>query len=100
MKIFVRGSVTLLASRAPPVTVIGPPSDLTTSPGCTVRVPSLTVSEPSSTYPRAPVAALTIGVCHDRSLLAVPWKAMTSRALPDPTFPRTLRVKSATTPFR
>src|SRR6267143_333469 len=48
----------------PPLMVIGPPSDLTTSPCPTIRFFAWTVRPPSSRYPRGWVDVAFLGVIH------------------------------------
>src|SRR6266480_4816941 len=72
-----------VAVTAPPLMVIGPPSDFTTSP------------EPTNRYPRGCVDVALLGVIHARSWLALPSKTTASRPLPLPTLPRMFAAKSA-----
>src|SRR6266550_7127769 len=48
----------------PPLIVIGPPSDLTTSPEPTSRFPPWSVRPPSNRYPRGCVDVALLGVIH------------------------------------
>src|ERR1700674_1799040 len=85
----------------PPLMVIGPPSDLTTSPAPTVSFPPWSVTPPSSRYPRPCVdVALLLGVIHVRSPVTWPLNTRASRPFPLPTLPRMLPVKSADTAGR
>src|ERR1700694_3322950 len=85
----------------PPLMVIGPPSDLTTSPAPTISFPPWSVTPPSSRYPRPCVdVALLLGVIHVRSPVTWPLNTRASRPFPLPTLPRMLPVKSADTAGR
>ena len=89
-----------IALTFPPLMVIGPPSDLTTSPEPTVSFPPSSVKPPSNRYPRACVDGLLLGVIQVRSLVTVPSIASASSPFPLPTLPRMFRTKSADTAFR
>src|SRR2546430_13331976 len=89
------GVLVPVAVTAPPLMVIGPPSDLTTSPEPTSRFPPWSVRAPSNKYPRGCVDVASLGVIHARSRLAVPSNTMASRPLPPPTLPRMFPAKSA-----
>src|SRR6266852_6119571 len=86
-----------LAVMFPPLMVIGPPSDLTTSPGPTTSFPPWSVRPPSNRYPRACVDPALLGRIHVRSLVTLPSNTRASRPLPLPTLPRMFPVKSADT---
>src|SRR5712691_110583 len=91
-------SVTLpISVTAPPLMVIGPPSDLTTSPGPTSRFPPWSVTLPSNRYPRACVDAALLGVIQVRSRVTLPSNTTASRPFPLPTLPRMFPAKSADT---
>src|SRR6266567_3464006 len=53
-----------VAVTAPPLMVIGPPSDFTTSPEPTSRFPPWSVRAPSNRYPRGCVDVALLGVIH------------------------------------
>src|SRR6266480_1234584 len=89
------GVLVPVAVTAPPLMVIGPPSDLTTSPEPTSRFPPSSVRPPSNRYPRGCVAVALLGVTHARSRLALPSNTTASRPLPPPTLPRMFPAKSA-----
>src|ERR1700686_1776093 len=84
----------------PPLMVIGPPSDLTTSPLATKKLFPWKIRPPSNRYPRACVDAPLLGLTHVRSLVTLPSNTRASRPFPLPTLPRTLPVKSAETAGR
>src|SRR5438874_13677494 len=89
------GVLVPVAVTAPPLMVIGPPSELTTSPEPTSRFPPWSVRAPSNKYPRGCVDVALLGVIHARSRLALPSNTTASRPLPPPTLPRMFPAKSA-----
>src|ERR1700732_4184854 len=84
----------------PPLMVIGPPRDLTTSPAPTKKLFPWDVQPPSSRSPSAGVAAALLGVIHVRSPVTLPSNTRASMPFPLPTLPRMLPVKSADTARR
>src|SRR3984893_8069773 len=84
----------------PPLMVIGPPRDLTTSPAPTKKLFPWNVRPPFNRYPSACVDAALLGVIHVRSPVTLPSNTRASRPFPLPTLPRTLPVKSADTAGR
>src|ERR1700730_415623 len=84
----------------PPLIVIGPPSDLTTSPAPTKKLVPWIVGVSSNRCPSACVDAALLGEIHVRSPVTLPSKTRASRPFPLPTLPRTLPVKSADTAGR
>ena|ERR1700687_2044921 len=73
-----------VAVMMPPLMVIGPPSDLTTSPGPTARLTPWSVRPPSSRYPRACVDPALLGVIQVRSRVTLPSKTTASSPFPLP----------------
>src|SRR5438132_1713228 len=84
----------------PPLIVIGPPSDLTTSPAPTSRFPPWRVKPPSNRYPSGCVDAVLLAVIQARSRLTLPSNTRASRPFPLPMLPRRFVAKSAETAGR